>query len=127
MLLQLNFSSDLPIYQQIRNQIVVGIASGELRPGDRMPTIRALAEESGINMMTVNKAYALLRQEGYLCSDRRGGTAVAGDPGSGALSPQSKEALSVIVSEAKLAGMTQKEFLALCNSLFGVKDEPDSN
>ena len=50
MLLQLNFSSDLPIYQQIRNQIVVGIASGELRPGDRMPTIRALAEESGINM-----------------------------------------------------------------------------
>ena len=45
MLLQLNFSSDAPIYQQIRNQVVTAIASGELKPGERLPTIRALAEE----------------------------------------------------------------------------------
>lgn len=63
MLLQLNFSSDLPIYQQIRNQIVVGIASGQLNPGDRLPTIRALADESGVNVMTVNKAYSRLSRK----------------------------------------------------------------
>ena len=64
MLLHLDFSSGVPIYQQIRNQIVLGIASGSLPPGQRLPTIRGLAEEAGINMMTVNKAYQLLKQEG---------------------------------------------------------------
>ena len=52
MLLRLDFSGDAPIYQQIRDQVVAAIASGELRPGERLPTIRALAEECGINMMT---------------------------------------------------------------------------
>lgn len=118
MLLQLNFSAEIPIYQQIRNQIVVGIASGELRPGDRLPTIRALANESGVNVMTVNKAYALLKQEGYILADRRGGTVVAGEPGPNRLPPQSQEALSVIISEAKLAGMSRQDFLQLCGTLF---------
>ena len=118
MLLQLNFSSDLPIYQQIRNQIVVGIASGQLNPGDRLPTIRALADESGVNAMTVNKAYSLLKQEGYLLADRRGGTVVAGDPGPNCLSAQSEATLSVIISEAKLAGMEKDDFLRLCTRLF---------
>ena len=70
MLLSLDFSSKLPIYMQIRNQIVLGIASGELAPGEKLPTIRALAEQSGVNMMTVSKAYAALRQEGYITPGR---------------------------------------------------------
>ena len=76
MLLQLDFNSDVPIYQQIRNQIVLGIAQGGLEPGQRLPTIRALAEEAGINMMTVSKAYQLLKQEGYIQTDRRLGATV---------------------------------------------------
>ena len=83
MLLQLDFSGRLPIYMQIRNQIVLGIASGELAPGEKLPTIRALAEQSGVNMMTVSKAYSLLKQEGYITADRRGGTVVSGSPGAG--------------------------------------------
>ena len=47
MLLKLDMSSRVPIYMQIRNQIVLGIASGELAPGEKLPTIRALAEQSG--------------------------------------------------------------------------------
>lgn len=70
MLLQLDFSSDVPIYQQIRNQVVLAIASGRLEPGEKLPTIRALAEEAGINMMTASKAYQLLKQEGYITTDR---------------------------------------------------------
>ena len=76
MLLQLDFSSDLPIYLQIRNQIVLGIASGALVPGERLPTIRTLADEAGVNMMTVSKAYQLLKQEGYIRTDRRSGAVV---------------------------------------------------
>lgn len=118
MLLRLDFSGDTPIYQQIRNQIVVGIASGELRPGERLPTIRALADESGVNMMTVNKAYAILKQEGYISADRRGGTVVLGPPGKPGLSRASEEALRVIISEARLAGMDREGFLALCQRLY---------
>ena len=76
MLLHLDFSLDTPIYQQIRNEIVCGIAAGELPPGTQLPPIRTLAESLGVNMMTVSKAYALLKQEGYLQTDRRAGTVV---------------------------------------------------
>ncbi|MEG1632695.1 MAG: GntR family transcriptional regulator [Oscillospiraceae bacterium] len=118
MLLKLNFSGDTPIYQQIRNQIVVGIASGELSAGERLPAIRTLADEAGVNMMTVNKAYAILKQEGYISSDRRAGTVVAGAKGGAVLSRQSEEALRVIISEASLAGMDRESFLGLCERLF---------
>ena len=56
MLLRLDFSVDTPIYQQIRNEIVRGIAAGELQPGQQLPPIRTLAEDCGVNMMTVSKA-----------------------------------------------------------------------
>ncbi len=71
MLLRIDFSSETPIFQQIRNQIVLGIAEGRLPPGEKLPTIRGLSSEIGINMMTVNKAYQLLKQEGYIIADRR--------------------------------------------------------
>lgn len=120
MLLLLDLAGDIPIYQQIRNQIVVGIASGELNPGEKLPTIRALAEQAGVNMMTVNKAYALLKQEGYITADRRGGTIVAetGKP-SGTLPPESAEQLRVIISEAKIAGVRQDTFLSICKEYYG--------
>lgn len=119
MLLDLDFSGDTPIYQQIRNQIVVGIASGQLKNGEKLPTIRALADEAGVNMMTVNKAYAMLKQEGYITADRRGGTVVSGTAADGAseLTPASQEALRVIISEAKLSGMSAEQFLATCKKL----------
>ena len=72
-----DFESKTPIYQQLRDQIVVGIAEGRLTPGEKLPTIRALADESGINMMTVSKAYQLLNNEGYIVTDRRKGTLIS--------------------------------------------------
>lgn len=77
MILNFNFSSKVPIYIQLRNQVVIGIAEGKLKPGEKLPTIRRLAAESGINMMTVSKAYQLLKEEGYILTDRRLGTVVA--------------------------------------------------
>ena len=118
MLLQLDFSGRLPIYMQIRNQIVLGIASGELAPGEKLPTIRALAEQSGVNMMTVSKAYSLLKQEGYITTDRRGGTVVSGSPGAGELSARYRGALRIIAAEARLAGMDEDGFLALCRDIY---------
>lgn len=74
MLIELDLTSDIPLYQQIRDQIVLGLAAGRLRDGESMPSVRQLASDLGINFMTVNKAYGLLKQEGYLVTDRRAGS-----------------------------------------------------
>ncbi|MGM9607791.1 MAG: GntR family transcriptional regulator [Oscillospiraceae bacterium] len=116
MLLQLDFSSDVSIYQQIRNQVVLAIASGQLEPGDKLPTIRALAEETGINMMTVSKAYQMLKQEGYITTDRRSGATVRPRT---AASPdrETVAGLRLRLSELQLAGLSREEILKLCEAL----------
>ena len=122
MLLKLDFSGGVPIYQQIRDQIVLGIADGRLRPGERLPTIRALAEEAGINMMTVSKAYQLLKQEGYITTDRRTGAAVAHGR-ERSFSPEAERSLRLLASEARLSGMDREDFLTLCGRMYDVPQE----
>ena len=79
MLISIDFNSDEAIYMQVRNQIILGIAADRIREGDALPSVRQLADDIGINMHTVNKAYAVLRQEGFLKLDRRKGAVVAFD------------------------------------------------
>lgn len=79
MLVEIDFNSDEALYIQLRNQIILGIATEELQEGDTLPSVRALAENIGINMHTVNKAYSVLRQEGFLKLDRRKGAVVSLD------------------------------------------------
>ena len=119
MIISINEMSEIPIYQQIRNQIVQGISDGRLSPGEQLPTVRGLAEEIGINSMTVNKAYSLLKQEGYIFADRRSGTRVRKEFAvTKELSEKSKELLQQIISEAKVSGMTKEEFFEICGKLY---------
>lgn len=118
MLLHLEFDSDIPIYQQIRDQIVMGIADGRLQPGQQLPTIRALAAETGVNMMTVSKAYQLLKQEGYLQADRRSGTVVSGRRPPGAPEEATLRTLRVSLSELRLAGLSKDEVVQLVERLY---------
>lgn len=117
MILTFDFSSPVPIYMQIRNQVIVGIAEEKLKPGEKLPTIRALAEESGINMMTVSKAYQLLKQEGYIITDRRSGAVVA-PRGKAVVRQQSLDALRLNISELRLSGMSREDILNLCSQLY---------
>lgn len=119
MIISINEMSEIPIYQQIRNQIVQGISDGRLSPGEQLPTVRGLAEEIGINSMTVNKAYSLLKQEGYIFADRRSGARVQKEFAvTKELSEKSKELLQQIISEAKVSGMTKKDFFEICGKLY---------
>ena len=77
MIIKIDFQSDEAIYMQLRNQIIMGIATSTLREGDTLPSVRQLADDIGINMHTVNKAYAVLRQEGFVTIDRRKGAVVS--------------------------------------------------
>ena len=117
-MISLDFSGDVPIYQQLRNQIVVGIATGDLRPGEKLPTIRALASELSINMMTVSKAYQMLKQEGYIASDRRSGAWVAPRTDGKAALRKLEASLRLIVAEARVAGVDEADVVALCRKLY---------
>ncbi len=77
MLIEIDFNSPEAIYIQLRNQIVMEIAQDRLHDGDSLPSVRNLAKNLGVNMHTVNKAYAILREEGYLKLDRRKGAIVS--------------------------------------------------
>lgn len=84
-----------------------------------MPSVRALAEETGINSMTVNKTYQLLKQEGYLVIDRRKGARIADKfQREGHLSQENTAELRRIISEAKISGMTREQFIEECKRYF---------
>lgn len=114
MILHVDMSSDEPIYQQIRNQVVLGIGSGELKPGQKMPTVRQLAQDIGINTMTVNKAYGLLKTEGYLEIDRRRGAVVKAASPNGEISETVMSKLKLAAAEASAAGVSKEDFLNVC-------------
>lgn len=119
MILKLNFESEIPIYIQLRNQIVIAIAHGDLCQGDKLPTIRQLAEDLGINNMTVNKSYAMLKQEGFISIDRRHGAKV--NP---ILTPnfefeeKLEDDLSLVISEAEIRGIKKEQFIKICENIF---------
>ena len=76
MVIKIDFNSDEAIYMQLRNQIVIGIARDQIKAGESLPSVRQLADELGVNMHTVNKAYSILKSDGYLTLDRRKGAVV---------------------------------------------------
>lgn len=77
MIISIDFGSSEAIYMQLRNQIIIGIAQEQIKEGDSLPSVRQLADELGVNMHTVNKAYSLLKEDGYLTLDRRRGAVVS--------------------------------------------------
>ena len=76
-LIKILFDSEIPIYLQLKNEIIKAIARGELEEGETLPSIRDLSVDIGVNLHTINKAYNLLKDEGYLVIDRRKGAMVS--------------------------------------------------
>ena len=79
MLIEIDFNSEEALYVQLQNQIIMGIAMDLIKEGDALPSVRQLADTVGINMHTVNKAYTVLKQEGYIQLDRRKGAVISLD------------------------------------------------
>lgn len=120
MLIKINFESETPIYEQIKKQIILGIAQGELKRGEELPSVRRLAEDIGINLHTVNKAYAILKEEGYLVLDRRKGTLVKENFDSmGEMERESlKEELEYLIGDSKNKGMEKEDFFKICRDIY---------
>lgn len=118
MLIEIDFSSDEALYLQLCNQIIMGIATMELRDGDSLPSVRQLAESVGINMHTVNKAYSVLKQEGFVKLDRRKGAVVALDVDKLRTMQEMKHEMSVILARGICKNVSREEAHSLVDSIY---------
>ncbi|MBS5820208.1 MAG: GntR family transcriptional regulator [Enterococcus gilvus] len=106
MIIEIDSRSEEPIYLQLRKQIIIGIARGELKPNEQLSTVRQFADELGVNTMTVSKGYQQLREEGYLITDRRKGTLVASLPVTSKKTDE--EQLTLVLAELYLSEPDEK-------------------
>ncbi|MGL5766122.1 MAG: GntR family transcriptional regulator [Sarcina sp.] len=108
MFIDVEFDSDIPIYLQIRNEIVKSIATGVLNDGDSLPSVREMSSMIEVNLHTINKAYNLLKTEGFVKIDRRTG-AIIEVTERAEYREQFEEKLELILSEAFLMGISKEE------------------
>ena len=118
MILKIDFNSEEALYIQLCNQILMGIATEMLHEGDSLPSVRQLADEIGINMHTVNKAYAVLRQEGFLRLDRRRGAVVALDMDKLRALNEMKQNLALIIARGICKDVTRNEIHTLVDQIY---------
>lgn len=118
MIIRIDFNSNEALYMQLRNQIVIGIATAQLREGDSLPSVRQLADTVGINMHTVNKAYALLREEGFIQLDRRHGAIVSLDVDKLEAMLEIKRNLRILLAKAWCKDISREEIHRLIDDIY---------
>lgn len=118
MILEIDFNSDEALYLQLCNQIIMGIAASRFREGDSLPSVRQMADSIGINMHTVNKAYTVLKQEGYVRVDRRRGAVVAIDADRMRTLAELKKELRVILAKGSCKNIPKEEIYELIEEIY---------
>ncbi len=118
MIIEIDFNSSEALYIQLRNQIIMGIATARYREGDALPSVRGLAEEIGINMHTVNKAYNVLKQEGFLKVDRRKGAVIAVNADKLFALQEIDKELRITLAKAGCRGISKEEVHRLIEEIY---------
>ena len=118
MYIEIDFNSDEALYLQLRNQIIIGIATSQFQEGDALPSVRQLADTIGINMHTVNKAYSVLKQEGFVKVDRRKGAVIALNADKLKALEEMETNLRVILAKASCKGIAREEIHAMIDDIY---------
>ena len=118
MYIEIDFNSDEALYLQLRNQIIIGIATAQFREGDELPSVRQLADTIGINMHTVNKAYSVLRREGFVRVDRRRGAVIALDIDKISAMEELKRDMLVLLAKSRCKNISRDEVHALIDEIY---------
>ena len=118
MIVEIDFNSEEALYIQLINQIIIGISTDQIREGDTLPSVRQLADNIGINMHTVNKAYSVLKQEGFLRVDRRRGAVIALDTDKMRTISEMRRDLSVILARGVCKNVSREEVHNLVDSIY---------
>ncbi|GAB2026969.1 GntR family transcriptional regulator [Lactovum odontotermitis] len=118
-MMEIDFSSSTPIYQQIRDQVILALADGELSLGEELPSVRSMSDEMGVNMMTVSKSYQLLKDEGIVESDRRRGTKIVDEIVTDVQKEaQIDEALTLLIAESAVRHLSSQKLKDLIDNVF---------
>ena len=120
MLIEIDFNSEEAIYIQLRNQIIMGIATSTIHEGDSLPSVRQLADTVGVNMHTVNKAYSVLKQEGFIQLDRRRGAVIALDVDKMKALDEMREQLTILLAKGCCKNISREEVHNLVDEIFDV-------
>ena len=118
MIIKIDFQSEEALYIQLRNQIILGIATSTIQEGDALPSVRQLAEDIGINMHTVNKAYTVLKQEGYVKVDRRRGAVIALDTDRIQAMEEVRRELKVLLAKSSCKNISREEIHELIDEIY---------
>lgn len=118
MYIEIDFNSDEALYLQLRNQIIIGIATSQFQEGDALPSVRQLADTIGINMHTVNKAYSVLKQEGFVKVDRRKGAVIAIDINKMQAKEDLKRDMQVLLAKSSCKQISREEVHALIDEIY---------
>lgn len=111
-----------PIYEQLYSGITALIASGSLSPEEKLPAVREVAKKLGVNPNTVQKAYAMLEQKGFIYSVPAKGSYVSPKTGAAkALQKEKLKRLSEALTEAKTSGIEREEIFRITNEIWGDK------
>ena len=118
MLIEVDFDSDEAIYVQLCNQIILGIATSVIHEGDSLPSVRQLANTIGVNMHTVNKAYSVLKQEGYISLDKRRGAVIALDSDKIEQMEEMRRELRIVLARGCCKNISRGEVHELVDEIF---------
>ena len=118
MLIEIDFNSEEAIYVQLCNQIILGIATSKLQEGENLPSVRQLADTIGIKMHTVNKAYSVLKQEGFVTIDRRRGAVISIDADKIRALEEMKEELRVLLAKGSCRNISRAEVHELIDEIY---------
>ena len=118
MLIEIDFNSDEAIYVQLCNQIILGIATSVIREGDSLPSVRQLADMIGVNMHTVNKAYSVLKREGYISLDKRRGAVISLDIDKMEQLEEMRNQLRIVLARGCCKNISRQEVHNLVDEIF---------
>lgn len=118
MILEIDFNSDEAYYIQLCNQIIIGIATERIREGEALPSVRQMADNIGINMHTVNKAYSVLRQEGFVKLDRRKGAIVSLDIDKMNMLEEMRRELGVVLARGVCKNVSREEVHQIVDDIY---------
>ena len=118
MLIEVDFNSEEAIYIQLCNQIIMGIATSVIQEGDSLPSVRQLAHRIGVNMHTVNKAYSVLKREGYISLDKRRGAVIALDIDKMEELEEMSRQLKIVLARGRCKNISRQEVHELVDEIF---------
>ena len=125
MYIEIDFNSDEAIYMQLRNQIILGIATSKIQEGDALPSVRQLADAVGVNMHTVNKAYAVLKQDGFVTINRKKGAVIVIDADRQRAVDELRAELKIVLAQASCKSIPRSQVHAIIDEIYDAYDDRD--